>query len=65
MQCFVFLLRGTRGTMQVFERQTVLQSVTEFARFRVKRVAQVKNTFFQNFVRTRVNGSYSFIEEQY
>ena len=51
--------------MQVFERQTVLQSVTEFARFRVKRVAQVKNTFFQNFVRTRVNGSYSFIEEQY
>ena len=27
--------RGTRGTVQVFERQTVLQPVTEFARFRV------------------------------
>ena len=35
-------LHGTRDSMQVFERQTVLQSVTEFARFRVKQVAQVK-----------------------
>ena len=30
-----FRLHGTRGTVQVFERQTVLQSVTEFARFRL------------------------------
>ena len=51
--------------MQVFERQTARQSVTELVRCRVKRVAQVKNTSFQKFVRTRVNGSYSFIEEQY
>lgn len=51
--------------MQVFERQTLLQSVTEFARFRVKRFAQVKNTSFQKFVPTHVNGCYSFIEEQY
>ena len=30
-----FRLHGTRGTVQVFERQAVLQSVTEFARFRL------------------------------
>ena len=28
-------LHGTRGSVKVFERQTVQQSVTEFARFRV------------------------------
>ena len=31
---FAFRLHGTRDTMQVFERQTELQSVTEFTRFR-------------------------------
>ena len=30
-----FGLHGTQGTMQAFKRQTDLQSVTEFARFRV------------------------------
>ena len=30
-----FRLHGIRETVQVIERQTVLQSVTEFARFRV------------------------------
>ena len=30
-----FRLHGTRGTVQVVERQTLLQSVTRFAQFRV------------------------------
>ena len=30
-----FRLHGTRGTKQIFERQTVLQRVTEFEQFRV------------------------------
>ena len=37
-----FRLHETRGTKQILERQTVLQSVTEFEQFRVKGVAQVK-----------------------
>lgn len=43
---YAFRLHGTRGTRQVFKRQTVLQSETEFARFRVKGsgVALVKNS---------------------
>lgn len=36
-----FLLHRTPGTTQIFERQTVLQSVTEFEQFLV---AQVKNS---------------------
>ena len=36
-----FRLHRTRGTTQIFERQTVLQSVTEFEQFLV---AQVKNS---------------------
>ena len=31
-----FRLHGTRGTVQVFKWQTLLQSVTRFAQFRVK-----------------------------
>ena len=42
-----FRLHGTRGTKQIFERQTVLQSVTEFEQFRVKGVAQVKFSLIQ------------------
>ena len=45
----------SRGTVQVFEQQTALQSITGFARL-FKQVAQVKNSSIQKFVRTRVIG---------
>ena len=42
---------------QIFERQIALQSVTEFARFRVNLFAHVKHSSVETFVPTRVKGA--------
>ena len=44
-----FRLHGIRGTVQVIERQTVLESVTEFARFRVNEWQRKKICPFKIF----------------
>ena len=44
-----FRLHGTDGNVQVFERQTVLQSVTEFAWFRVNGLQRLKICPFKKF----------------
>ena len=41
LQGSAFRLHGTRGTVQVFEQQTVLKPVTEFVWFRVNGLSAV------------------------
>lgn len=41
LQGSAFCLHGTRGTVQIFEQQTVLKPVTEFVWFRVNGLSTV------------------------
>ena len=58
-----FRLHVICASVQVFERQTLLQSVKEFASVPCKRpvAAQVNNSFFQTFVRARINAPHDYL----
>ena len=58
-----FRLHVVCATVEVSERQTLPQSVTEFASVPCKRpvAAQVKNSFVQNFVQARINAPHDYL----